>query len=77
MGDRFELKVVCPRCGLVDDEVYYAPTCGFVSWVCECGYRVDLEEYTGIMMEDCARTQAGLDEIKNIKKKRRVKKNDK
>ena len=49
MGDRYVLEVTCPKCGLRDDDVPYAPTCGFVDWKCDnCGHVVDLEKYTGI-----------------------------
>lgn len=55
MGDRYILTILCPRCDLVDDECYYAPTCDFTHWTCErCGYIVDLEEYTGISKESCS-----------------------
>ena len=46
MGDRYFLEIVCPKCGILDDDVYYAPTCGFVDWRCRCGHFIDLEEYT-------------------------------
>jgi len=54
MGDRYFLTVICPKCGHVDDEVYYAPTCGFVDWKCPCGHVVDLGELTGISYEDAS-----------------------
>lgn len=54
MGDRYVLTVKCPKCGKVDDDVYYAPTCGFIEWTCECGHVVDLEELTGITYEDAS-----------------------
>jgi len=33
MGDRYILEMSCPKCGFIDDEVPFAPTCGFVDWV--------------------------------------------
>lgn len=55
MGDRYFLTVTCPKCGFYDDDVYYAPTCGFKSWRCEkCGQVIDLEKYTGISEEDAS-----------------------
>lgn len=51
MGDRYFLTVMCPKCGLEDSNVYYAPTCGFTEHRCPCGHSVDLEEYTGISHE--------------------------
>lgn len=48
MGDRYFISVTCPKCTYEEKEVYYAPTCGLTTWTCECGYVVDLEEYTGI-----------------------------
>ena len=55
MGNRWILRVTCPECGFVDDDVYYAPTCGFVEWKCpKCGHVVDLQEETGISPEDAS-----------------------
>jgi hypothetical protein len=54
MGDRYILTVTCPKCGRVDDDVFYAPTCGFVEHKCPCGHVVDLEELTGISYEDAS-----------------------
>ena len=48
MGDRYFLTVKCPKCGLSEEDIYYAPTCGFKTHTCRCGHEVDLEEYTGI-----------------------------
>ena len=55
MGDRFILTIVCPKCNHMDDDVYYAPTCGFVDWKCpKCGTTVDLEAVSGISYEDAS-----------------------
>lgn len=55
MGDRYFLTVTCPQCKYKDNEVYYAPTCGFVDWDCpKCGTKVDLEKMTGISYEDAS-----------------------
>jgi transposase-like protein len=55
MGNRYFLTVECPSCGYSDDDVYYAPTCGFVDWKCpKCGKVVDLEEETGISYENAS-----------------------
>lgn len=51
MGDRYFLEITCPECGLRDEEVYFAPTCDFVDWKCQCGYVVDLVKLTGITPE--------------------------
>ena len=57
MGDRYVVDVACPNCGNIDEEAWYAPTCGVVSWVCpECGYSVDMEQYTGITYEEASNT---------------------
>ena len=56
MGTRYYIPVTCPECKFHDNDVYYAPTCGFVTWTCRCGHVVDLEELTGI----------GYDEASNI-----------
>jgi len=58
MGDRYVLIVTCPECGHREDDVYYAPTCGFKTWKCLCGHIVDLEKYTGISEAECS--NAGL-----------------
>ena len=63
MGDRYIIQVTCPRCDRIDWDAPYAPTCGFTHYTCEeCGYIVDLEEYTGITVEDCSNAE----EIKKI-----------
>lgn len=54
MGDRYILVVKCARCGAIEAEVYYAPTCGFIDTVCSCGYVTNLAEYTGISYEDAS-----------------------
>jgi len=54
MGDRYYLIVTC-NCGFVEEDVYYAPTCGFTEWKCPaCGGVTNLEEYTGISYADCS-----------------------
>ena len=63
MGTRYHLTVRCPNCQYVDDDAYYAPTCGFTDWTCpKCGLSVDLEEYTGITYEEAS----SLGEIQDI-----------
>jgi hypothetical protein len=57
MGDRYVLEITCPKCGFFDDEVPYAPTCGFVSWKCQCGHLVDLEQLTGISYEETSNAE--------------------
>jgi hypothetical protein len=55
MGDRYYLSVRCQECGVTDDDVYYAPTCGFTKHICtDCGYETDLGSYSGISYEDCS-----------------------
>ena len=63
MGDRFFLTVTCPECDLTEDDVYYAPTCGFTEWKCQgCGTVVDLEKLSGISYQDAS----NRDEIESI-----------
>ncbi len=63
MGDRYFLTVTCPQCKHTEDEVYYAPTCGFTDWDCpKCGAKVDLEKMAGITYEDASNRE----EIKEI-----------
>ena len=54
MGTRYIIEVECPECGILDDGVYYAPTCGFTTHECACGHVTDLEEHTGISHEDAS-----------------------
>ena len=69
MGTRYYIEVACPVCGYVDDNVYYAPTCGFVEWKCpKCNQVVDLGKYTGITYEEAS----SAEEIKNIINKKAV-----
>ena len=54
MGTRYFLTVVC-ECGVEEEDVCYAPTCGFVSHTCSgCGAVIDLEKRTGITYEDAS-----------------------
>ncbi len=67
MGDRYYLTVTCPECGFSEDDVYYAPTCGFVTWECrECGHTVDLEELTGITYEEASNRDLVQDLARSI-----------
>jgi len=55
MGDRYIIEIRCPNCNYKDDDVYFAPTCGFDTWKCpKCGRIIDLCEYTGISKEDAS-----------------------
>ena len=45
MGDRYILKIICPKCKTEDPEVYFAPT---------CGHKIDLCKHTGISYEDAS-----------------------
>jgi endogenous inhibitor of DNA gyrase (YacG/DUF329 family) len=54
MGDRYFLTVKCPQCGVITEDVYYAPTCDFFDFTCKCGNVIDLEKYTGITYEDAS-----------------------
>lgn len=55
MGDRYILEIKCKKCGYFDDDVYYAPTCGIVDWICpKCKKEVDLEKLTGISYDDAS-----------------------
>jgi hypothetical protein len=63
MGNRYYVDVTCPKCDTKEEEVYYAPTCGFLTWTCpSCGCVVDLEKLTGISYEDAS----NLDLIQEI-----------
>lgn len=55
MGTRYILTVTCPNCGFEDDDVPFAPTCGFVDWKCpQCSRVVNLVALTGITYEDAS-----------------------
>lgn len=63
MGDRYILEITCPKCGLHDSDVAFAPTCGFTKWYCEtCGHKIDLVKYMGISRKDAS----NADEIQEI-----------
>lgn len=65
MGDRYLLKLTCPRCKFEDEDVLFAPTCGFTEWKCpDCGTVVDLEEKTGVTKE-AASNRSEIREIMN------------
>jgi len=67
MGTRYVLEMKCKKCGHIDDNVYFAPTCGFLEWQCEkCGNVVDLCHKTGISYEDASNINVIKDIIKNI-----------
>ena len=67
MGDRYVLEIKC-ECGERDDDVYYAPTWGFITWKCpKCKKIIDLEEYSGIDAESCANTEVGVESVKRLK----------
>lgn len=66
MGDRYFLQLTCPKCSFFDDDVYYAPTCGFVDWKCKCGHVVDLEKHTGITYEDASNIDTIRDLVNGI-----------
>jgi len=70
MGDRYFLEVTCPRCGLRDFDVYFAPTCGFVDWKCKCGHVVDLIKLTGITPEMASNKSAIEKAIKEVTARR-------
>ena len=68
MGTRYFLTVTCPKCGRVDDDVYYAPKC-------PCGHvfvvsliTIGLEELTGISHDE----PNNLAEVKKICRKAAV-----
>jgi len=55
MGDRYIIQVKCEKCGYIDDDVYYAPTCGFEFHQCtKCNHVIDLAKYTGISVDDAS-----------------------
>jgi len=67
MGNRYILYVTCPVCGFEDQDAYYAPTCGFLDWVCPtCDHKVDLEKLTGITYEDASNADLIAEVVKAI-----------
>lgn len=70
MGDRYTLEVVCSNCGYKDTEVWYAPTCGVITYKCKCGKVIELEKYSGIDAESCASTEYGIRAVRELKKER-------
>ena len=51
MGDRYVMEIECPKCNKANKDVYFAPTCGFTHFKCECGHIIDLVGMTGITPE--------------------------
>ncbi len=46
MGDRYTLTIKCGGCGQSNEDVYYAPSCGALSFKCEfCGKENWIENY--------------------------------
>jgi hypothetical protein len=68
MGDRYFITVKC-ECGHVENDVYYAPTCGFTTYKCKCGKVTDLAAYTGISYEDCSNRDAIAKACQKIRKR--------
>lgn len=55
MGNRYIIVVTCPKCGFIDNDVWFAPTCGCDDWECPyCKELVDLYQYTGISYKDAS-----------------------
>lgn len=54
MGTRYVVTVMCPNCGRIHNDVYYAPTCGFLWHKCDCGTKINLSKWTGISYEDAS-----------------------
>ena len=69
MGTRYYISVKCPECGHHKDDVYYAPTCGFVDYTCKCGHIIDMEKYTGISYEEASNRKEIETLIKNMSEK--------
>ncbi len=46
MGDRYILSMRCPKCGGLNEDIYYAPTCGFETFKCK-NCSVENEIYYG------------------------------
>jgi len=40
MGDQYITEILCPKCGLRETEVYFAPT--HTKWRCACGHKIDV-----------------------------------
>jgi ribosomal protein S27E len=72
MGDRYFLQMKCTKCGTEDNEVYFAPTCGFTNWKCPtCGKLVNLIKHTGITAKMASNKVAIKKIIKDIIKFRK------
>ena len=74
MGDRYFIQVRC-ECGYIEDDVYYAPTCGFNTFKCNyCGKtnliisttkNIEAEKVTGELLFNnfMAETNVGWDDV--------------
>ena len=64
MGDRYFLTVAC-KCGHVENDVWYAPTSGFMTFTCpRCAHVTNLETYSGINAEGTASTREGAESVR-------------
>lgn len=53
MGDRYFLTLDCPYCGSRNNDVYYAPTCNFLSHICEhCGKKFFIDSEFAAVKEE-------------------------
>lgn len=67
MGDRYILTIKCSKCEKIHDDVWYAPTSGFLTFTCSCGEVIDLEKVSGINAESTAKTPSGIEAIKQFR----------
>ena len=69
MGDRYFIQMRCRKCGHIEEDVYFAPTCGFTDWKCpKCGKKHDLYKETGISYEEASNRTEIEEMIRGIKK---------
>lgn len=68
MGDRYILTLTCPSCGEKQEDVWYAPTCGVLTFTCGCGEVIDLAKLTGITREDASNRDVLDSMIKRLRK---------
>jgi len=68
MGDRYIITEKCPKCGAIENDIYFAPTCGFTTWKCKaCGEEIDLCKQTGITAEDASNLDIITSIVKGLK----------
>ena len=53
MGDRYELELHCAYCNELNEDVWYAPTCGFNTFTCSnCKKTNFIKDFKAVKTDD-------------------------